>query len=80
MAAASAEHDQARRRRQIKTMAREIADQGPHVWLPISQRSIALLPGEKNYNGELRAGSVRPGPIYARIGIDQDLKKRMGFN
>jgi peptide/nickel transport system substrate-binding protein len=33
----------------------------------------------KNYNGELCAGSVRLGPIYARIWIDQDLKKKMGY-
>ncbi len=27
---------------------------------------------------ELRAGAVRPGPIYARMWVDQDLKKKMG--
>ena len=26
-----------------------------------------------------RAGAVRPGPIYARIWVDQDLKKKMGY-
>ena len=29
--------------------------------------------------GELRAGAVRPGPIYARIWVDQELKKKMGY-
>ena len=33
----------------------------------------------QNYNGEERAGAVRPGPIYARIWIDQAMKKKMGF-
>jgi len=33
----------------------------------------------KNYGGELRAGSERPGPIHARIWIDQEMKKKMGF-
>jgi peptide/nickel transport system substrate-binding protein len=33
----------------------------------------------RNYNGELRAGAVRPGPIYARIWLDQALKKQMGY-
>jgi peptide/nickel transport system substrate-binding protein len=33
----------------------------------------------KNYAGELRAGAVRPGPIYARIWVDQELKKKMGY-
>jgi hypothetical protein len=29
--------------------------------------------------GELRAGAVRPGPMYARIRTDQEMKKKMGF-
>jgi peptide/nickel transport system substrate-binding protein len=33
----------------------------------------------KNYGGELRAGAVRPGPIYARIWVDQEQKKKMGY-
>ncbi len=33
----------------------------------------------KNYDGELRAGAVRPAPIYARIWVDQEMKKKMGF-
>ena len=33
----------------------------------------------KNYGGELRAGAVRPGPIYARLWIDQEMKREMGF-
>jgi peptide/nickel transport system substrate-binding protein len=33
----------------------------------------------KGYSGELRAGAERPWPIYARIWIDQDLKKKMGY-
>jgi len=32
----------------------------------------------KNYDGELRVGAVKPGPVYARTCIDQDMKKRMG--
>jgi peptide/nickel transport system substrate-binding protein len=27
----------------------------------------------------LRAGSERPGPIHARMWIDQDLKKKLGY-
>jgi peptide/nickel transport system substrate-binding protein len=33
----------------------------------------------KNYNGEHTAGAVRPWPIYSRLWIDQDLKKKMGY-
>jgi peptide/nickel transport system substrate-binding protein len=32
----------------------------------------------KNYGGEMSAGSLRPGPIYARIWVDQEMKKKMG--
>ena len=39
----------------------------------------AWWPWVKGYQGELRAGAVRPGPIYSRLWIDQDLKKKMGF-
>jgi peptide/nickel transport system substrate-binding protein len=33
----------------------------------------------QNYNGELRAGAMRPDPIYARVWIDQEIKKKMGY-
>jgi peptide/nickel transport system substrate-binding protein len=33
----------------------------------------------KNYGGELRAGADRPGPIHARVWVDQAMKKQMGF-
>ena len=39
----------------------------------------AWWPWVQNYDGELRAGACRPGPIYARIWIDQEMKKKMGF-
>jgi peptide/nickel transport system substrate-binding protein len=33
----------------------------------------------KNYGGELRAGAERPAPIHARVWVDQEMKKSMGF-
>jgi peptide/nickel transport system substrate-binding protein len=33
----------------------------------------------KNYGGELRAGAERPSPIHARVWVDQEMKKSMGF-
>jgi peptide/nickel transport system substrate-binding protein len=39
----------------------------------------AWWPWVKNYDGELRVGSERPGPIHARIWIDPEMKKKMGF-
>ena len=56
-----------------------IEERVPHVWLPSQVVYRAWWPWVKNYHGEIRVGAVRPGPIYARIWIDEDLKKEMGF-
>ena len=63
----------------LKEMTREILDKAPYIWLPTPYVYTAWWPWVKNYNGELRAGAVRPGPIYARIWVDQELKKKMGY-
>ena len=73
------EPDEAKRQAMIKALTREIVAQAPYVWLPTPYVFSAWWPWVKNYNGELRAGSVRPGPIYARIWVDQELKKKMGY-
>ena len=57
----------------------EILDKAPYIWLSTPYVYTAWWPWVQNYNGELRAGAVRPGPIYARIWIDQEMKKKMGF-
>jgi peptide/nickel transport system substrate-binding protein len=54
-------------------------DKAPYVWLPTPYNFTAWWPWVKGYEGELRAGAVRPGPIYARLWLDQDLKKKMGY-
>ena len=74
-----AEPDEAKRQQLLRSMTREILDKAPHIWLPTPYRYTAWWPWVKNYNGELRAGAERPGPIHARIWIDQELKKKMGF-
>jgi peptide/nickel transport system substrate-binding protein len=55
-----------------------IAERVPHVWLPTLAVYAAWWPYVKNYYGELRVGAVRPGPVYARVWIDQDMKREMG--
>ena len=40
---------------------------------------LARTGGKGAFQLNDRAGAVRPGPIYARIWIDQDLKKKMGY-
>ncbi len=57
----------------------EILDEAPYLWLPIQYVYTAWWPWVKNYGGELRVGAQRSGPIYARLWIDQALKKEMGF-
>jgi peptide/nickel transport system substrate-binding protein len=79
MTAAYLERDEGKRKEMLKKMNREIVDKAPFLWLPTPYIHTAWWPWVKNYNGELRAGAVRPGPIYARIWIDQELKKKMGY-
>ena len=70
--------DEATRERMVRELTRDILDKAPYIWLPTQYYYTAWWPWVKNYGGELRAGAVRPGPIYARIWVDQDMKKKMG--
>lgn len=79
MSAVYLERDEKKRQAILKEMTREILDKAPYVWLPIPYVYSAWWPWVKNYNGELRAGAERPGPIHARMWIDQEMKKKMGF-
>jgi peptide/nickel transport system substrate-binding protein len=72
------ERDEARRQQMVKELTRDILDKAPYIWLPTPYVYTAWWPWVKGYNGELRAGAVRPGPIYARMWVDQELKKKMG--
>ena len=71
--------DEAKRQQMILEMTIEILDKAPYIWLPTRYMFTAWWPWVQNYNGELSAGAVRPGPIYARIWIDQVMKKKMGY-
>jgi len=71
--------DEAERIKIVRSLTREILDEAPYIWLPTGYTYTAWWPWVKNYGGELRAGAVRPWPIYARIWIDQKLKREMGF-
>ena len=73
------EKDEAKRVQMIDEMTTEIVDKAPYIWLPTPYVYTAWWPWVKGYEGELRAGAARPGPIYARMWIDQDLKKKMGY-
>ena len=57
---------------------RIIGERVPYVWLPTPTMYEAWWPYVKNYWGEHSVGTQDPGPIYARIWIDEDLKRQMG--
>ena len=71
--------DDADRQEIIKQITKEMLDEAPYIWLPVPYIYTAWWPWVKNYGGELRAGAVRPGPIYARLWIDEEMKREMGF-
>ena len=79
MAATVLERDEGKRKILVKLMTRDIVEKAPYIWLPTPIGNTAWWPWVKNYDGELRAGSERPGPIHARMWIDQTMKKKMGF-
>ncbi|MDZ4760356.1 MAG: ABC transporter substrate-binding protein [Alphaproteobacteria bacterium] len=71
--------DEAERVTLARDLTLEMLDAAPYVWLPTPYGHTAWWPWVKNYGGELRAGAVRPGPIYARVWIDQEMKRELGF-
>ncbi|TWT15436.1 ABC transporter substrate-binding protein [Reyranella sp. CPCC 100927] len=71
--------DEEKRMEMLRDLTAEIVGQAPYIWLPTPYTFAAWWPWVKNYGGELSVGSIRPGPIYARIWIDQELKKKMGY-
>jgi peptide/nickel transport system substrate-binding protein len=73
------ERDESKRQLLIKLITRDVVEKAPYIWLPTPYTYTAWWPWVKNYDGELRVGSERPGPIHARIWIDQAMKKKMGF-
>lgn len=79
MAETYAEADERVRQVKVRQMTRLVLEKAPVIFLPSAYVYTGWWPWVKNYGGELRAGSERPGPIHARIWVDQDLKKQMGF-
>ena len=76
---ALAETDQAKQDQMVAEMGRYIVEERvPYVWLPTPFQYRAWWPWVKNYHGEQSVGAIRPGPIYARMWIDEKMKKEMG--
>jgi peptide/nickel transport system substrate-binding protein len=64
---------------EMKKLGVYAIDQAPAIWLPGPYVYSAWWPWVKNYYGEIRVGAWRSAPILARVWIDQDLKKKMGY-
>ncbi|MBI4767945.1 MAG: ABC transporter substrate-binding protein, partial [Deltaproteobacteria bacterium] len=63
----------------LKKLVVYAIDQAPSIILPQSYNYTVWWPWVKNYYGERRVGQQRSGPIHARIWIDQEMKKKMGY-
>jgi peptide/nickel transport system substrate-binding protein len=64
---------------ELKKLSIYIMEKIPCIILPTSYFYTAWWPWVNNYYGEIRVGAHRAAPIMARIWVDQDLKKKMGF-
>lgn len=79
VAEANGERDEKKRQQMLREMTTYVLDQAPAIWMPAPYRYTAWWPWVKNYGGEMFVGAGRFAPIHARIWIDQDLKKKMGY-
>ena len=76
--AAIAEPDHAKRTEMLRKLDRYIIEDAvPQVWLPTQVNYSAWWPWVKNYHGELRTNAMGNSSTYARIWIDQQLKKKI---
>jgi peptide/nickel transport system substrate-binding protein len=76
---AISERDESKRQKILKEQTVAILDQAPVIWMPAPYRYTAWWPWVKNYGGELFAGPGRAAAIHARVWIDEEMKKKMGF-
>ena len=56
-----------------------VLEQHMQIWGPLAPQFQANNPWVKGYNGEYSLGDLTYHPILARLWIDQDLKREMGF-
>jgi len=63
----------------IKKLAVYALEQAPCILLPTSYNFSAWWPWVQNFYGEYFVGANRGAPIYARVWIDQEMKKKMGY-
>jgi peptide/nickel transport system substrate-binding protein len=79
IAALFLDKNEGNRMRALRGLTREVLDKAPYIWLPSQYLYTAWWPWVQNYGGEVRVGAGRGGPIHARVWVDQEMKKKMGF-
>jgi peptide/nickel transport system substrate-binding protein len=63
----------------LKNLVDYAISQAPAIILPQPYYYVMWWPWVKNYYGEKRVGCQRSAPIFARVWIDQEMKKKMGY-
>ena len=56
-----------------------VIEQHNQIWGPLAPQFQVNNPWVKGYNGEYSLGEIQYHPVLARLWIDQDLKREMGF-
>ena len=56
-----------------------VIEQHNQIWGPLAPQFQVNNPWVKGYNGEYSLGDLQYHPVLARLWIDQDLKREMGF-
>lgn len=73
------ERDEAKRIPRIKALTRYVLAQAPMLITPMPNTFAVWWPWVKNYDGEQAVGAQRNAPIWARVWIDESVKKQLGF-
>jgi peptide/nickel transport system substrate-binding protein len=63
----------------LKKLGVYALEQVPAVIIPTSYNYFAWWPWVQNFYGESNVGAQRIGPVTARVWIDQEMKKKMGY-
>ena len=71
--------DTAERHKIYKEMNLQYLEAASHIPVPASYYNIFTWPWVKNYYGETGTGWVDYHHMYARLWIDKDMKKKMGY-
>ena len=71
--------DEAEETRIVQEMTLRYLSATNCVMFPTAWRYSFWWPWLKNYNGEPGLGVQNPGGLMARVWVDQELKKEMGY-